>query len=158
MYAEGRKTTIWFTGVTMKKPAGNGRKVFNVENAGPPVTHAGEGEILSEELVFTTEGQPKPTEAMFVNIKPVIAPKLAKFYVTNCTTTALNGTDLVTGSVKGRPEGRQPTSRSPTRKHRAPCASAGRSPNSKERSHRVREKTTSNPSSQLVRQHPKTPE
>ena len=104
MYAEG-EGKILYTGVKVKKPAGNGCVVWKEEHAGPPVTHTGREEIVTKQLMATTEGQPKPTEEMFLNVTPVTAPTFAVFYVTSCTTTSLNGTYEVIGTVKGRPDG-----------------------------------------------------
>jgi len=106
MYAEG-EGAILYTGVTVKKPASSGCTVWKEEEAGPPVVHKGEKEVLTKALTATTEGQPSPTgtEEMFLNFKPKTGTTFATFFVTGCTTTSLNGTYTVTGSVKGRPEG-----------------------------------------------------
>jgi hypothetical protein len=99
MYVEG-EGKILYTGVSVTKPAGKGCEVFKTENAGPPVTHTGKGEVETKQLAATTKEQ-----GMALKFAPKAGATFAVFYVTNCTVAGLNGTYEVTGSVKGVPDG-----------------------------------------------------
>lgn len=95
MIASGTGTII-YTGVTVTKPAGQGCKVK-------------EEKITTAKLKSTSQGQPTPEEEsnaeMFRKTEPNQGTIFAAISIEGCTTTALNGTFNVTGSIKGRPDG-----------------------------------------------------
>lgn len=87
---------IVFSGVTILKPAGQGCVVKG-------------STLTTKQLKSTSAGQPSPEEEsnaqMFRRTEPNEGTIFAEIPIEKCTTTTLNNTFNVTGSVKGRPDG-----------------------------------------------------
>jgi hypothetical protein len=95
MIATG-KGKLLYSEVTVVKPSGLGCKVTG-------------GKFETVELRMKTESQPIPEEEsnsqMFVQFEPVLIPEVARIRIEGCSTASLNNTFVLSGSVKGRPDG-----------------------------------------------------
>jgi hypothetical protein len=91
------KGTIVYKKVSVLKPAGKGCKVFeDLENKEMGV----EGVVKTKPLKATSAGQGDR-----ILLEPETGTTFATFWVTNCTTEALNGTYEVTGKLTATTEG-----------------------------------------------------
>jgi hypothetical protein len=88
--------TLSLTGMVIDLPAGQGCVVKG-------------GALTTKKLKATTAGEPTPEEetnaGMFLKFEPNEGTVVAEVSIEKCTTTALNGTFNLTGTIKGRPDG-----------------------------------------------------